>query len=219
MLPHTKKVAGAAAVGVTAVALGLGFSSVAQADETTPSPTTTNQRDSSWDERVGSHGPGHGARHGGGTHVGLSSLAEKLGVDEAKLQDAMSAVRDDLRGDLDDLRDDVRDGTVDRETIREDMQQKHAAALAEELGIDASEVEAALDEIRADHEAQREQAVAERLDQAVEDGTLTQAEADAVKKAIDEGVIGGGPGRGMGGPMRGGMGGGMGGPMGSAMGA
>lgn len=215
MLPHTKKVAGAAAVGVTAVALGLGFSSVAQADESTPAPTTTTQRDTSADGRLGSRGPGHGARHGGGMNVGLSNLAEKLGVDETKLQDAMSAVRDDLRDDMEGLRDALRDGTVDHDTIREQVQQKHAAALAEALGIDASEVEAALDEIRAERDDQREQAVADRLDQAVEDGTLTQAEADAVKKAIDEGVMGGGP---MRGGMRGLMRGGMGGPMGSAMG-
>lgn len=42
------------------------------------------------------------------------------------------------------------------------------------------------------HEAQRTTEAKSRLDQAVKDGTLTQAEADAVLKAIKAGVLGGG---------------------------
>ena len=49
-------------------------------------------------------------------------------------------------------------------------------------------------EIYNGHPAQAEKAAAlqTRLDQAVTDGKLTQAEADAVTKAVQNGVIGGG---------------------------
>ena len=67
-----------------------------------------------------------------------------------------------------------------------------AAALADKLGIEEAKVTAALAEIRSERQAERATALKERLDAAVQDGTLTQAEADAVTKAVEKGVIGGG---------------------------
>jgi hypothetical protein len=67
-----------------------------------------------------------------------------------------------------------------------------AKSLAESLGIDESKVTTALEEIRSDAQAKRAEALQSRLDQAVKDGKLTQAEADAVAKAVKNGVIGGG---------------------------
>ena len=46
-------------------------------------------------------------------------------------------------------------------------------------------------EIRTARQAERAAALKERLDAAVADGTLTQAEADAVTKAVEKGVISG----------------------------
>ncbi|MFV2019888.1 hypothetical protein [Micromonospora sp. LOL_023] len=89
-----------------------------------------------------------------------------------------------------------------------------AEALAAELGVSADDVTAALENIREERAgdrpergerpegtAGRQAALQKRLDAAVADGKLTQAEADAVLKAYDEGVLagsgrGGGPGRG-----------------------
>lgn len=98
-----------------------------------------------------------------------------------------------------------------------------AAALADELGLDAATVEAALETVQAEIEEQREaehrMALEDRLAAAVEAGDLTQEQADALLAAEEAGVFGGGPGmggpgmgdRGHGGPgMRGGPG--MGGP-------
>ena len=70
-----------------------------------------------------------------------------------------------------------------------------AKALAEKLGLAEDKVTTALAEIREAHQAERAAALKERLDAAVQDGTLTQAEADAVTKAVEKGVIGGGFGR------------------------
>ena len=49
----------------------------------------------------------------------------------------------------------------------------------------------AFDEIRAARQADRAAELKTRLDAAVKAGTLTQAEADAVTKAVEKGVIGG----------------------------
>ncbi len=61
--------------------------------------------------------------------------------------------------------------------------------MAGKLGIDEAKVKTALDEIRAEHQAQRATALKDKLAAAVKAGTLTQAEADAVQKAFDKGVI------------------------------
>ena len=54
----------------------------------------------------------------------------------------------------------------------------------------------ALDEIRDGAAGRAGRRAEDRLDAAVKDGTLTQAEADAVTKAVEKGVIdGGGRGR------------------------
>ncbi len=93
---------------------------------------------------------------------------------------------------------------TDGDTLREDFEQRRAAAeqefaqrLADELGVDAADVTAALEKVRGEmqteREADRTAALEERLDQAVEDGTLTRAQADAILEAAKNGVF---PGRG-----------------------
>lgn len=92
-----------------------------------------------------------------------------------------------------------------------DQQQKLAAALAKELGLEESKVSDALTKVReqlrteakANAEskddsarpggADRAAALKERLAAAVKEGKLTQAEADAIIKATEAGVLGGGP--------------------------
>jgi hypothetical protein len=64
-----------------------------------------------------------------------------------------------------------------------------AKALASKLGIDETKIKTALQEIRTAHQAERGAALKAKLDAAVQDGTLSRAEADAVQKAVDQGVI------------------------------
>ena len=59
--------------------------------------------------------------------------------------------------------------------------------LADEAGVDIAEVHAA---IQAVHEAE----MRERIAQAVEDGTMTQAQADWMLEGLDNGFMGGGTG-------------------------
>jgi glycine/D-amino acid oxidase-like deaminating enzyme len=91
----------------------------------------------------------------------------------------------------------------DRQELRAEAQRDLAERLAEELGVDADEVEAALetvrDEMQAEHQARHLESLKERLDQAVTDGELTQEQADAILEAAESGVFPGG-GRGHHGP-------------------
>jgi hypothetical protein len=143
---------------------------------------------------VGPGGRGFGRGHGMGLghRLGLdedtAALAKKLGVTEAKLKAALVKVRADLRPDK---------SAKPPAGTRPDpatMDQKLADALAKELGISSDKVLSVLKDVRATHEAERTQEFEARLDQAVTDGKLTRAEADAVLKAAKAGVIGmGGP--------------------------
>lgn len=69
------------------------------------------------------------------------------------------------------------------------MDSEMAKQLAEKLGIDEAKVTQAQAEIRNAHQAEAKTAFSTRLDQAVTDGKLTRAEADAVLKAAEAGVI------------------------------
>src|SRR5690349_16234981 len=194
--PLNKKAAGVAAVGAAAAVIGLGVTQVARADDastTTPTPTATSTQGDpnrgTTDSGNGGKGWGPGGRHGGGMGMGmgrgadLSALATKLGVDQTKLQDALKAVRDELKASRK-----AGQGTATKPDPTT-MQDELATKLASKLGIDAAKVKAAFADLRAAHEADEQKSFDDRLAQAVKDGKLTQSEADAVKKAAQAGVI------------------------------
>ncbi|WP_240136551.1 hypothetical protein [Streptomyces sp. MUM 178J] len=87
---------------------------------------------------------------------------------------------------------------------REERQQELASALAKELGVSEDKVTAALEKIRGEKQQERkedrQQRLSERLKKAVEEGTLTQEQADAVLEAAESGVLPGGHGGGPGHP-------------------
>lgn len=108
---------------------------------------------------------------------------------------------------------------ADKEQQRSDRQAAFAEALAEKLGVDVNKVTTALEELREQRAADRpergerperpergergerpdaadrQEALAQRLAQAVEEGTLTQEQADAITAAAEAGIL-----RGPGGP-------------------
>ena len=74
-----------------------------------------------------------------------------------------------------------------------EQQEREAAlikVLAEMLGVDETEIKAALDEVRAAYETEGSAALDAYLDEAVRSGLLTQDEADAIKQAVEEGLSG-----------------------------
>ena len=119
-------------------------------------------------------GFGHGAAPGR-PHARFESLADQLGVSEAKLRDALRAVRGERRDSHEVVRDEVvkalaselgiseakveaafdkrmadrRGGRkLHRDGHRGAMRDAFAAQLAKELGVDAAKVRAALDDLR-----------------------------------------------------------------------
>jgi len=87
----------------------------------------------------------------------------------------------------------------DRATKRAQQQDELATALAKELGIDKAKVAAALEKVQTEREAaakaERLADLKTRLDAAVTAGKLTRAEADAILKAAENGVLPQGYGR------------------------
>ncbi|HEU5143544.1 MAG TPA: hypothetical protein VFT81_00040, partial [Dermatophilaceae bacterium] len=138
------------------------------------------------------HGRGGMMGHGAKADELAADLASKLGIDQSKVEDAIAAVRDGLKGDR---AKGERPSAADREAMRD----RFATALAKELGVDAAKVTTALEDIQTERQAERfaehEAELKERLAAAVTDGKLTQAEADAVLKAAKAGIIGMGGGR------------------------
>jgi len=89
---------------------------------------------------------------------------------------------------------------------RDAMQQQFVDALAKNLNLDSATVKAALEQTQKDMQAAR----ITEIQQAVQDGKLTQDQANQIIQRIQNGPQGGGPGfggPGMGGPGMGGPGG------------
>lgn len=130
--------------------------------------------------------------------IGLAAMPVLAQEDAGSATDETTDQSTDESGTTEDSSRD-QDRAAEHEARRAQELDELAAALAEELGIDQDQVSAALttvmEERQAARQAERETARQERLDAAVEDGTLTQEQADALAELGDVGVF-----RGRGGP-------------------
>ncbi|MBB3326073.1 hypothetical protein [Microlunatus antarcticus] len=176
-----------ASMGVVAVGAAAGIAGFASAAPTpTPAAPSSGASAPAQPGPGGHGGRGHGQKDGGQL---ATELATKLGLDQAKVATAVQEVREANRPTT---RPTPGTAPTPRDPAADDA--ALAKALAPKLGVDEAKVKTALDEIRAAREADRTKALDDRLAAAVKAGTLTQAEADAVKKAAEKGVIGfGGP--------------------------
>lgn len=186
MSRSTKVAVASTAVGLLALGGGLSIAGQASADPTT-SPSSSPSASSS---TLGAGKDGHRGGPGRGPRDSdlAQKLAEKLGVDQVKVTEALQAVREANKP--------TSPPTAGANpSERPDPATRDAALakqLADKLGVAEANVTKALDEIRAERQTERAAALKTRLDEAVKAGTLTQAEADAVTKAVEKGVIGGG---------------------------
>ncbi len=140
-------------------------------------------------------GPGRGGPGGhggpGGPGVDTAALAEELGVGEDELDTALQEAREQLApaerpsGDADGERP-----APPTEEERAERESAFTAALAVALDLDEDVVAEALETLRAAAAADRRDDLAERLDAAVADGDLTDADRASVLKAYDAGVLG-----------------------------
>jgi hypothetical protein len=185
----TKVVVASAAAGALALAVGVGLAGLASADPTTtpsPNPSASAPADPG---RGGGPGGHRGGRGFGGADL-AEQLAERLDVTEAQVTRALQEIRD---ADRPAKSSTAPSADPSAAPTRPDPTAREAAlakALAEKLGVDETKVTKAFAEIRAAREADRAAELRTKLDAAVADGTLTRAEADAVTKAVEKGVIG-----------------------------
>lgn len=193
----TKKIAIGAAAGLTSLGIGLGVSSMAMAE---PTPTPSGSASASGNPSTGSSEAGgraegrHKGHRGGPGVKGVAdkaAFAEKLGVEKAALKTALQEIRAERKADTPKTKPSEKPTAEERQTAKEARQGELAKALAEKLGMDEAKVVQALTDLDAERTAEHQARFKSRLDKAVTDGELTQAEADAVQKAFDAGVIGG----------------------------
>jgi hypothetical protein len=191
-MSRMKRITLGLSAGALALGAGLGVTGMASAATTpAPSPSASASADSTA-PADGSATTDSGMRggHKGDRGQLAADLATKLGVDEAKVTEAVRTFRDANKPTAA-----PAEGTEPAEGTKPERSAMDAAmakSLAASLGVEESKVTAALEEIRAAGQAERAAALKARLDKAVSDGTLNQAEADAVTKAVEKGVIGGG---------------------------
>lgn len=188
-MSRTKRITlGLMTAGVLVLGAGMGVTGMASAAET-PSPSSTASASTTPADGSAAVDSGKRGGHKGDRGQLAADLATKLGVEETKVTEAIQAFRDANKPSGTPAEGAATDGTKpDRSALDAAM----AKSLAESLGVEESKVTAALEEIRAAGQAERAAALKTRLDAAVTDGKLTQAEADAVIKAVEAGVIGGG---------------------------
>lgn len=187
----------AAVSGLIAIGAGVGVATASA--ETTPSPSSTSSSTASSGAAAANQGAAStstddtGPRGGqkGGRGMDSAALASALALDEAKVTAAVSAAREATRPDAP-AQGETR--TPPTEAERTARQKAFATALAKELGIDEAKVTAALEKVKAAHEAEHKTDLTARLDAAVTAGDLTASDKASVLKAFDAGVLQGGPG-------------------------
>lgn len=188
-----KLVAGIAGVAMAATT-GIGMTQLAQAETPTPTPTTGTSASSTpggdtapTERRMASRGhPGNG--------FDVTALANKLGLPEDAVSEALTTVRDQSGVN----RPTFGAPQAEKDAAKEARHAELVTALAAELNIDEATVSSALTELQSERASVKSADQKAILDQAVNDGILTRAEADAVQKAADAGIAslrGGGPGR------------------------
>ena len=187
------------ALGVAGAAIlagsTLGVVSLSHAETPTSTPSTTQQAGLGYGPRVDAPRNGSltgtmgqmGQRAGYGAQDQAAYLAGELGVAQADVEKALIDYRTTnaptIRGrDLDDAQLAAAHDAL-------------ATSLAEQLKVDQAKVLAALDGMQDARQTERTDQIKTRLDAAVQDGTLTQADADAMLKAHAAGVMGFGNGR------------------------
>ncbi|GHD78349.1 hypothetical protein CLV85_1240 [Salinibacterium amurskyense] len=144
---NKKLITGAAGV-VLASCVGLGIALPAQAD-TIETASTTVASDTTTDKTTSGEHAGRGHARG----LDAAGLATKLDLTETEVSDAFAALRDSSERPE---RLDSDATEEERTTAKDERRAALVTALAAELNVDEDTLTAALTELRAEHEAERE---------------------------------------------------------------
>ncbi|MBT5775662.1 MAG: hypothetical protein HOH95_14940 [Dehalococcoidia bacterium] len=151
---------------------GVAMTAPVGASEAVTETVTTVAVQQAVDGEESGRGPEHGRSGRGHRGGGDAGVAEQLGIDAETFRDAVRAVMEERRDS----------GAEKPEGLTAEEREAHRAEfisdVAAELGISAAELEAAFDG-----------AFEARLAQGVEDGKLTQAEADEILEAKANGTL------------------------------
>lgn len=193
---RTKKILLSSVAGLALLGGSFGAAQYAAADEqppTTQPDTTSGSATQNPDgEQAKPDGRGERNRRGDrhqkrreGFTRNAEKLAEKLGVSQDQLKEALKTAHDTV-GKPERLGPDAT--SQQRMAAREEHKAKIVSELAGQLGIEETAVTKALSEIKEEADAKRAEDAKPRLDRAVQDGKLTDSEAAAVQKAIAQGI-------------------------------
>ena len=193
-----KLVIGGAAV-LTTAGIGLGLTQLANADPSSPKPTENSSVSVASEQASNQQGDGQHGGPGGGMMrlrgVDTAALAQKLGVEESKLREALQSIhRSQESGGMPSQDQSSGNGSEQAAEGGQgqlptappggsgDRDAEIAKALAQALGLDESTVTTAIQEVRTE-------ANKTVLDQAVSDGKITQEDADVIAKAAASGIV------------------------------
>ena len=194
-----KLVLGGAAV-LTTAGIGLGLTQLANADPSSPKPTespSVSVATGQADNRQGGHIDGQRGGMRGLRGIDTAALAQKLGVEESKLNEAFQSIQQSKKPGGGPGQNQSSSNGSEKTTGNDqgqpptappgesgsgDRDAESVKALAQALGLDESTVTTAIEEVRTE-------ANKKVLDHAVSEGKLTQAEADAVTKAAAAGIV------------------------------
>lgn len=195
-----KKLAIGGAAVLTTAGISLGLTQLANADSSSPKPTespSVSVATGQADNRQGGHIDGQRGGMRGLRGIDTAALAQKLGVEESNLKEALQSIQQSQKPGGGPGQNQSSGNHTDQATEGGegqppaappggsgpgDRDAEIAKAVAQALGLDESTVTAAIQEVRTE-------ANKKVLDQAVSEGKLTQAEADAVTKAAAAGIV------------------------------
>ncbi len=194
-----RKATTAGAISIAGAGIAFGGIGLASADSSTGQDSTTQAISSVANAStpappMPAEGPGRGPGEGpgpgapGGPNELAAGLSEALGLQESDVLAALEAVHEQIEPDA------AAGGetrTPPTEAEQEARRTELASALAGELGVSEQRVTDALSSMATQHLAAARSVLTERLDTAVADGSLIQADKQSVLKAFDAGVVGG----------------------------
>ena len=200
--PTTKKLVIGGAAVLTTAGIGLGLTQLANADPSSPKPTESSSVSVASEQASNQQGGPTDGQHGGPgggmmrlRGVDTAALAQKLGVEESKLREALQSIhRSQESGGMPSQDQSSGNGSEQAAEGGQgqlptappggsgDRDAEIAKALAQALGLDESTVTTAIQEVR--NEANKT-----ALDRAVSDGKITQEDADVIAKAAASGIV------------------------------